>query len=339
MQKQQQSKKQKNMQTKPKAKARRRKKATNGLGDQKVSAPVAVGVIDTKLSQGMRFGAAAPHDDFPEGGCRLSGDLPNTSDDSLGASSVAGVTAAWSKTAGGGTAFGGVAFAVSPTARLNAGSNWPGYNMFGASSPIGVIAQYFTKFRFRKLELVYESTCATAQTGSIQFCYDLDAATVSAQAGNGSPQTFIATSRGARFPAWTPRVVVPLLEAMRSSGGDLLYGCSAVNVSQGTTSNGSINTLFQGAVTAFTDLAGGNVIFGRYRWRFILDLYGFRNYVGDSGLARAVTIETGKEEKASAEPDSPVLIHPLSVKSRHFDDNGREKKEEASSQQRAASKK
>lgn len=266
------------------------------------------------------------------------GDLPNTSDDSIGVGSGVGSTALFSATAG--TPGGALAYAVSPTAALLT-SGWAPRNMFSSTSPIVNIAQYFARYRFRQIDLVYESTCATAQTGSVQFCYDLDTATVSNRGTVSSQQSFLATNRGARFPAWSPRVVVPLLEARRSSGGDYLYAVTGPGVAYSGTGNGTINTLFQGAVTATTDLAGGNVLMGRYRWRFILDLYGFRNYPGDGALAgtQPESKTEGQDCKASAEPDSPVFIHPLSTKSRHFDDSSREKKEEASSQPRAASKK
>jgi len=304
---------------KKKGKGKKKTQGNRGLGGQQLMQTAkAYGVLDTRLTQALKFGAAAPNNEFPEGGCRLAGDLPNALDDTIGIYGGSGYTAAVAAVPG--TAGGQIGWLVSPTATsATAGWGAGGNSLFGASaSTVSLIAQFFRRFRFRKLTLIYEGTAATATAGSVQVCYDHDAAAPLNRLSRVSTQTGAATSIGARIPFWTPRAEIPLIDEKQSSLADKTWLSTGAGVALSGTGNGALREVFQGAIAATNDqpIASGGVV-GRFRWRFVLGLYGFSNYVSDGALSAVPRKELKEETVISAEPDSPVFItSPPSVRAR-----------------------
>jgi len=278
-----------------------------------------MGTLDTLLVSMMKFSQAASHEDFPEGGMRMAGELPNTYDDSIGVYGGSSYTASIAASVG--TPGGAIGFPISPTAG-QVTTAWAPHNMFGTNSPLSAIAQYFRRWRFRELALVYEGTCSTATAGSVQVTWDPDLASAANRVARTNTQTSIATSRGARFPAWTARAIVPLIvNGSRSSIGDFLFSTTGADVSVSSATNGTYNTLYQGAVMVTNDQASAasGATWGRYRWRFVLDLYGLTNYVADGSLSlekkevvtRTLPQQRQEELKAESSDSELVELQPI----------------------------
>lgn len=247
-----------------------------------MAAPAASQVITTKNVQAVTFGAAAPHDDFPEGGMRMSGELPNAADDTIGVYGGSSYSGGFALTAG--VPGGGPAHIVCPCAKNSTGVLCS-YNMFGSGSGVGPvvqIAQWFRKFRFRRLDLIYEGNCPTTTTGSVQISFDPDINAVINRVTATSPQSATASSKAVRFPAWTPHAEVPLITERKATPSDLLYENLAAGVGLASSLSNADQLLFiQGGVVATVDTVSSAAIWGRYRWRFVVDLYGFSNYAND----------------------------------------------------------
>jgi len=269
--------------------------------DQLISAPAARQAVSRNFMS-TKFGTAAHHDDFPEGGLRLTGQLPNVNDDALGlvatgtAASNGGVFSPVYNT--GETNGSSAIIGVSPTAFVtNATFNTDGAGIFTNNSnigPIGSIAQYFRYFRFRKLALVYEGEVATSQSGTVQFSYDRDLPShVNAMGSAPTTQIKAATAIVERFPWWTASRVVPLINDMQANRSDRLWVTTAAGAGIATTkTNADLELFFQGSISGVTDVpaTASQQILGRYRWEFVLDLYGFSPQSADS----AITARTAK---------------------------------------------
>jgi len=318
--------------------AKRKARNASGYRPQMISAPSTVGVVVTNAPM-VSFGAAAPHDDHPEGGLRIVGRLPNTSDDTLGPLGSVSTTAAFAASSG--VPGGGIGFPISPTA-TGLGTNYPAYSMFGSTSPVAYLSTWFRRFRFRRLALIYESSLATSTSGNIQIAYDPDVPAVYNQLAFNSTQPHAATSRSMRFPIWTPNVRVPLIEEKKNCGADKLYENLAYSTpATGAKSNADLLLLYQGIVTAFHNTPGAaSNVYGNYRWEFVLDLYGLANYQNDS----VVTLKSGppcmlstpatlssdakesKKEAGDTDLDSPVLIKSLKdVRAAYADPSSKDK--------------
>jgi len=235
------------------------------------------------------FSRAAPHDDYPEGGLRIVGELPSNSDDSIGVIGTATVvtTGVFSPAS---AANAGMFIPVSPTAAINSARSIGLVNLHGtATNPVSVMAQFFRAFRYRRLWLRYEGEAPTSTVGSCQISYDRDTNSGMNVALGSATQAQIkaATSTVARFPWWEPKSDVRLIEDMKTNRADRLWECTAPVASVATSvANADMELLFQGTVLGLTDTAQTNApqVLGRYRWVFILDLYGFCGYPADGSI-------------------------------------------------------
>jgi hypothetical protein len=275
--------------------APRRKRTDNSSGRRGISetvrsAPVSLQAHSTNFMS-QRFSSAARHDDYPEGGLRIVGEMPNNADDSLGlmASTTAVTTGSFSSASNTATDL-GIFLPVSPTAYINSARSFNGRNLFGNSSNcVASMAQYFRAYRFRRLWLRYEGEAPTATTGSLQISYDRDTNSGMNVALTSATPTQIAAASGvvSRFPWWTPRCDVKLIDDMKCSGGDRLWECTATAAAVATSvANADMELLFQGVVLAVTDTAQTTSVqnLGRFRWVFVLDLYGFNAYPADGSI-------------------------------------------------------
>lgn len=276
----------------------------------------------------QRFGKAPAHDDFPEGGLRISGELPNVGSDSLGVSTTAFATSgAWRPGAPG--ALGDFSYvAVSPTAYDNNAKSGVGlFSNTNGGNMIANTSQYFRYYRFRRLHLVYEGTVPTTQAGSIQFAYDRDVNALESNIQNGvTSQVSAATNVVDRFPFWTASAEVKMIEDMQASRSDKLFRTTTAGtaiVTAGSNNNADIELYFQGGISAIHDVAqtASVQILGRYRWRFVLDLYGLCPTTADNnitlvrcdhcGLSRSLTSEEDRMLRPKVETKKVLSIQDI----------------------------
>jgi hypothetical protein len=153
--------------------------------------------------------------------------------------------------------------------------------MFSGGGPLATFAQYFRRYRFRRLTMVYNGVLPTssADNRSIQITYERDP--VVALAMNATASTFqnsIANATAVRFISWEQNVIVPIIRAQKVDRADELYWTVAANDTMAFDDAKAVR-LFQGAVTASVDAP--NVIIdtklGAVLWQFEIDLYGFGN--------------------------------------------------------------
>jgi len=280
-----------------------------------LSAPVSRQVVARNYMH-QHFDRAAPHDDYPEGGLRIVGELPNMADDSLGtiASGTATTTGAFSASTNSVNDL-GLFYAISPTVLYNSTSSGV-QTLFGSNTNvIATFAQYFRTFRFRRLWLRYEGEAPTSTVGSVQFSYDRDAnAGVNIVAGGTSPTMVkFANSVTERFPWWTPARDVKLIEDMRTNKADRLWECTSAGAAMSTgLSNADYELMVQGVVLACTDTAqqATKQIYGRFRWVFVLDLYGFSSQAADGTLTASLrhSMPAKGEGKRNSPPDDYELV-------------------------------
>jgi len=274
----------------PKKRRADRSHGLRGTSSTIRSAPVSSQAFSTNFMK-QKFGAAAYHDDYPEGGMRIVGEIPNNQDDSMGliASGTAVTTGAFSSASNTANDLGQF-FAISPTAFINSTRSGRGTSLFGTTpNCIASIAQYFRAFRFRRLWLRYEGEAPTSTIGSVQVSYDRDTNSGMNVALTSNTTTQIAAASGvvSRFPWWTPQCDIKLIEDMKTSGGDRLWEITAAGASVATSvANADLELLFQGVVLAITDTAQTASVqnLGRFRWVFVLDLYGFNAYPADGSI-------------------------------------------------------
>jgi hypothetical protein len=263
----------------PKAKTRGTKRAgpragakPRGRSTQVRSQPLNTAVIQRNFF-GMRFGSAAPHDEFNEGGLRITGKLPtgfaNLTQDvaNLGLVSSAGISCAL----------------VNPSGAIVSGSSG---RLFDSAGPLADFSQFFRRFRFRKLSLEVTSrippSVTTAATGAglvVQVSQENDPFTGATYGATGWTQD--ASVQGAnctRFPAWTPEMMCPLISEKGSSKSDELWYMPQTADSI-TVDAPTLRGCCQGAaiitgnfVNPTADLTVGTVLV-----HFVVDLYGFTN--------------------------------------------------------------
>lgn len=233
----------------------------------------------------FRFTAAPPHDEFPVGGLRLVGEIPNTYNDGIYDS---GSTSGYTSSFDGSAAACSPLIGVSPTAYSITTLSTP-INMFGnANNVISTFAAFFRRFRFRKLELVYESSVGSSTSVSVQFAYDRDFTAAYALAGLSNSQRQQAGQIALRCAAWTPEPeIVCLIEEKAATRADELYICGSADdgITVATTADATLQQRFQGAVMGTmggSHITTGVTTLGYYRWRFVLDLYGFSPQPGPS---------------------------------------------------------
>jgi len=255
------------------------------------SAPVSRQVFQTGVVKPLAasaFGTAAPHDMFPLGGMRISAEASNTTSDALVSDSVD--YGAWIDAAG--TVSGRQWVGISPSAFIGA-SFCSNMNMFGASSVMTNISRWFRYFRFRKLDLIYETSSTTATSGNIQFDYHSNAYDVVISASVSKSQPTLANSTSVRFPLWTVQAEIPLIRMEKPAKDDKLFTITTSDDSIVIDATNTQNVIyFQGAVAATLDGLGANTTFARYRWRYVIDLYDFQQFV-----PAAITSEDEKKNR------------------------------------------
>ncbi len=230
-----------------------------------MSAPVSSTVVRRNFF-GFKFGAAAPHDEFPEGGLRISGVLPGTSSSGTLVSDLVtdglfGVTGAYT-------------VLVSPTGNSSSGVT----SVFSSTGPLAIFSQYFRRYRFRHLEAEYNSRIATSSSDNvtIQISYERDPEVA---ANTTYSATSAVTAQTARFNSWVPEARIPLIDLRSMSKSDELWWCAKAG--DASTDTVSLNRqLFQGAIVAVRTQStspAADVTLGNLLFRFSVDLYGFTN--------------------------------------------------------------
>jgi hypothetical protein len=240
-----------------------------------------------------KFTAAPVHDDFPEGGLRIVGMLPPNEDDSLGpiASTTGTSTGGFKPSTSAANSSYSNYFPVSPTANSNSVYAAGGFLHGSSANVISTLAQYFRYFRYRRLFLHYEGESPTTTLGTVQFTYDRDMNSSAAQTalvGGNIRQAAISTTVVDRFPWWTPKAEVQLINDMKCSPADKLYALTSAGLTIASTKpNADFELLTQGAISCTTDTAqtASAQTLGRFRWEFVLDLYGFCGYPADNSVA------------------------------------------------------
>jgi hypothetical protein len=164
--------------------------------------------------------------------------------------------------------------------------------MFGyvAANPIANMAQFFRKFRFRKLTWVYETALAVNNSLSVQFSYDRDVSAMYANATHAGVQRAYSGQIATRVPAWAPQPVrCPLINETKTSRSDELFTTTGAGdgVTVSLTSEATLQKYFQGSVAgclAGTHVSTGISIIGYGHWEVELDLYGFSSSIGETLL-------------------------------------------------------
>lgn len=248
----------------------------------------------------IRQSKAAPHGMYPEGGIRLSGQILNNSNDTLGASNTNSgsfaTNGAWAPGTAGANGTNQL-LGVTPTAYLNFTKAYLG-NMFGTSAnALSQAAQFHRHFVFRKLGILYEgelnaTPTSTTGGGSVQFSYDRDInSLLSNLATSVSTQAQASTACTSRFPTWTQNREFFLINDMKTSLGDKLYLTSASGTGIGSSINADQDLYFQGGIAAIHDTtqpATSTITFARMRWVFVLDLYGFNPTAADGSVTQRI---------------------------------------------------
>lgn len=245
-------------------------------------APVAMGLIQRNSMFRWRFGAAAPHDEFPEGGLRIAGVLPGSSNTAtltqdtanLGLFGTAGLPAA----------------GVHPSGVTT--SNM--VDLFSSTGPLAVFAQFFRKYRFRKLSgqvdtmittggaLGANSAATVLGSPVIQLTLEKDVWTADQVAGAAgfTIDNSVQSTNCTRFNAWANDVTCPLINQSSSDRSDELYYCDAAgDVITSAASSAELRQQFQGAVVATANAVNtlADLKLSKVLWHFEIDLYGFTN--------------------------------------------------------------
>lgn len=281
---------------------------------QQVSAPAVGGVIKYRNMLTLGFDRAPAHDEFPEGGLRIVGALP-------GSSSTSTLNGDYSGSGFGlwGTA-GQCVAAVSPTGASGVGTVVEA-PLFASTSPLAVISQYFRRYRFRKLQMEFTTAISTSNvnTTTLQISYERDAFTADSMVSTTTMNAGV-NSSSVRFPAWQPRIMVPLIEQARHDRADELWYTTPAADSITTTDPSNTRMAFQGAVTAIAASlpTTAETIYGDVLWHFVVDLYGFTNKVAGVVPARLVRTskprcDPGDEKSRPEEPDYVSLTPRKSV--------------------------
>jgi hypothetical protein len=285
----------------------------------RVSAPLNEGRIKQRFF-GMKFGAAAPHDEYPEGGLRISGMLPS----SEGVLTQGNTSSTFGMLSGGSLAS---AF-INPTGSATTTTS---ATLFSSTGPLAVFAQYFRKFRFRQLGLEVSSEippgAITAAAGSgliVQVSHESDAATAGSLSSTYTEDTAVTSSNCVRFPVWTPEIICPVIQEGKTDRSDLLYFVEPD--SEDFTSAATIRQANQGAVLVVgSKLNGtGTLVTSKVLLRFSVDLYGFSNVAagaialmigeGKSRRSAARSREFKADSKNELSASEPIELRPLALR-------------------------
>jgi hypothetical protein len=290
---------------------RNRRSAGAGMGSQSraglMVAPIATGIVQSGFF-GMRFGSAASHDEFPEGGLRIAGKLP-TQEGVFTQGNSSGLFGLF--------ASGTLASAlINPAGELVTSTTEPLFNYAG---PLAVFSQYFRRFRFRKLALEVTSevppgaTTAAAGAGLVlQVSHEPDGPTASSNSTGYTMDTAIVSRNCTRFSAWAARMVCPVISETSTSRADELFYLGAAEDTPSTGS--SIRQMSQGAVTAVGSKLNGTgaLVVSKVLVEFVVDLYGFTNIATADVSRRRVSRErVSLEPKLRIEAKEPERKRPV----------------------------
>jgi len=282
-QKKAQGKRQNKSKPRPKAQKQGKPKRSRGPNTgiqpsrtRSVSAPAISGVVRSGYF-GWKFGTAPSHDEFPEGGLRIIGQLP-------GSPSTTVLNGDYSTSGFGLFSSAGYNYAsVSPCATSI--SNYT-VALFSVTSPLAAIAQFFRRFRFRKLEAEYNGQLNTASVENriLQLSYERDSAQMQTGVSpSAATQDLLVNSSSVRFNSWQPNVIIPLIRLPQHDKADELWFCNrAGDVSTASVAFDRQN--IQGIITsALNNLpTAAETVYGTVLWRFEVDLYGFNNTIGSN---------------------------------------------------------
>lgn len=291
---------------------RKSKSARDGVRSREslkmVAAPIATSAIRRDFF-GFRFGSAPAHDEFPEGGLRISGTLPGTSASgsvvndtvSLGIFGTAGL----------------LGIAVEPSgATIGTGVG----ALFSSTGPLAVFSTFFRRYRFRKLEAEYNGILPTSSVDNklIQISYERDPWCGGTTAYN---ITGAVTAQTTRFNGWVPEVRMPLIDSRIASRDDELFWTGSA--ADGMSISGSaadIRQRVQGVVLGLTtSIAPAEVVFGNIIYRFTVDLYGFTNQSGTGVPMKTLRLSQEQELKRVELPRTVDLRHTVQPEREGFD--------------------
>jgi len=261
----------------------RRRNNSSGFGQtysgqpQSLSLPQAMATTNSQ-SFNVKFGMAAPHDEFPSGGVRIAGCLNNVYNDQLWNTGSGAHSGLWYATS---AANSGVVLLISPTAYGISSITSPQMTMFGqagsASSYMHSVAQYFPRFRFRKLRMKYVPYVASTNVGTFAIGYQRDTNLAYTNSTTGMQMASIPAQRNFRLSSWTPGECL-LIDEKTSTKSDELFFTTAGGdgMTLASQSASVLNQYFQGGIFAVQSINDSTQQpWGAYLWDFVLDLYGF----------------------------------------------------------------
>jgi len=183
--------------------------------------------------------------------------------------------------------------------------------MFGGSVATNVvtsIAQFFRKFRFRKLSCRYSGLCSTSQVGNVLINYEPQASQTSQIQNTALQQSHVMSNRSMRFPPWVSQVDVPLISERKSGPSDELWNNMVADISLTTVTDATKNTYAQGLVEflTHTDAWTTTVLLGKYEWEFVLDLYGMMPYQGETTPLLSRPSREPRPQAPESKQDKPL---------------------------------
>lgn len=265
----------------PKQSTRRPRSKAEGKKRPKTSQPLSkrfeninsiAPLAGSKIQRGFfawKFGAAAPHDEFPEGGLRISGMLPGTS----ASGTIVNDTISEGVFGSGGLQV----VLINPNGcTTTGGSAIATAALFSSTGPLAVFATYFRRFRFRRLEAEYTSriSAADSSTKLLQFSYERDPATAVYNVWNTTNAVSAST---VRFPAWTPSARISIIEQKKPDIADELWYTTIAGDSFSDAIVFERQVCQGGFIGVTTTVAGSDATWGNMLYHFTIDLYGFNN--------------------------------------------------------------
>lgn len=261
-------------QTKQKSKKVTRTKRVPSSQEYK-TAVQPLGSTVVRRQPGHSFGSAPPHDDFPEGGMRISGSCRVP----LGVGHASGndpTYGGWLATSG--TAYScflpvGLDYVPDPTFWGNAPS------AFG--SGLLNVAFQFKKYRIRNLVLRYVPTCPSTTIGRVSFNFDRDAPSGLIQTASNTTWTGTEYVDDSRISISTPlwqQVSFELIKSVRPDRDDTLFyvGAGEVALAAGYGSS-ELRLAYQGAMGCYLSVPvdAASTTYGRVFVDYTIDLYDF----------------------------------------------------------------
>jgi hypothetical protein len=263
--------------------------------------------------QNLVIGAAAPHEDWPHGGIRISGTFcPTAGTDAMyNAGSTAAVTGAYYASV---TANIPPLQLISPTG-YGISTVTCANSMFN-SSGIRDVAAYFRRFRFRKLNMIYNGAVGSASVSSVQISYERD---TNAAYSNATQTMLQSAGQGQhleRFPCWEPIRRVCLIKPEKANRDDELFFTTypGDGMTLATQSAAVLNQYFQGGVYAINNayITTGATTIGSFVWEFTLDLYGLSPA---PGIAFSLVEKRREEELKKLASRLPQMSEVFAAKS------------------------